>query len=64
MYSVCTLTVEETLGVAAWVSEHLTDFVPLPRPEAPWRPAEDGALLLPQDAGTDGMFVARWERVR
>ncbi|TMK63813.1 MAG: rRNA cytosine-C5-methyltransferase [Actinobacteria bacterium] len=64
VYSVCTLTAEETLGVAAWVSEHLTDFVPLPRPEAPWRPAGHGALLLPQDAGTDGMFVARWERVR
>ena len=30
---------------------------PLPPPGAPWTPHGRGALLLPQAAGTDGMFV-------
>ena len=62
VYSVCTLTREETIAVDDWAVKHLTDFVPLARPPAPWRPHGRGALVLPSDAGTDGMFVLAFER--
>jgi 16S rRNA (cytosine967-C5)-methyltransferase len=57
VYSVCTLTTEETLGVDEWAAANLPDFTPAPPPGAPWTPHGRGALLLPQAAGTDGMFV-------
>ena len=58
VYSVCTLTAAETTGVAARVLDRLGDrFRVAEPPGPPWRPAGPGALLLPQDAGTDGMFV-------
>lgn len=64
IYSVCTLTRAETVDVAetaAGVAARLgVDLVALDAPPGPWRPAGTGALLLPHDAGTDGMFVARW----
>ena len=53
VYSVCTLTVEETLGV------DLPALEPLPPPAHPWQPWGRGARLLPQTAGTDGMFLLR-----
>lgn len=56
VYSVCTLTAAETTGVAVRALEALPDFVALPAPDR-WRAHGPGALLLPQDAGTDGMFV-------
>jgi 16S rRNA (cytosine967-C5)-methyltransferase len=56
VYSVCTLTAAETTGVAQRVLAALDGFSPLARPDG-WRPHGPGALLLPQDAGTDGMFV-------
>ena len=62
VYSVCTLTNEETLGVDGWAAEHLPDLVPIPPPGAPWTPRGRGALLLPQAAGTDGMFVLQLRR--
>ena len=49
VYSVCTLTTAEGPGVAATL-----DWPTLDPPGGP--------LLLPQAAGTDGMFVARWVR--
>jgi 16S rRNA (cytosine967-C5)-methyltransferase len=52
-YSVCTLTVEETLGV------DLPRLHALPPPSDPWEPWGRGARLLPQTAGTDGMFLLR-----
>ena len=52
-YSVCTLTVEETLGV------DLLRLEALPPPAEPWEPWGRGARLLPQTAGTDGMFLLR-----
>ena len=62
VYSVCTLTAAETTGV----DEHLAAVAPameaLPPPSAPWRPWGRGALLLPQDAATDGMAVLRLRR--
>ena len=57
VYSVCTLTNEETLDVDAWAADALPEFTPLPPPGGPWIARGRGALLLPQAAGTDGMFV-------
>lgn len=57
VYAVCTITPDETVGVDEWAAEHLPEFAAEPPPAAPWRPAGRGALLLPSDAQTDGMFV-------
>jgi 16S rRNA (cytosine967-C5)-methyltransferase len=57
VYSVCTLTTAETTAIEAPAG-----FEPLPPPPEPWRPRGDGALLLPQDRGTDGMFILRLRR--
>lgn len=54
-YSVCTLTAAEGPEVAATLP-----WAPLPPPGHPWRPWGSGAVLLPQAAGTDGMYLARW----
>lgn len=58
-YSVCTLTTAETAAVDRWLGEAHPDLRPLPPPGEPWSPAGRGALLLPQTAGTDGMFLLR-----
>ena len=60
VYSVCTLTAAETLGVAAHV---LRDdrLDPLPVPGDPWLAHGPGAMLLP-DADHDGMALFRWQR--
>jgi 16S rRNA (cytosine967-C5)-methyltransferase len=57
VYAVCTLTSAEGPDVAATL-----DWPTDAAPGEPWRPHGPGALLLPQIAGTDGMFVARWHR--
>jgi 16S rRNA (cytosine967-C5)-methyltransferase len=57
VYSVCTVTHAETVAIDEWAADHLSGFDALAPPGAPWRPHGRGALLLPQDAGTDGMFV-------
>jgi 16S rRNA (cytosine967-C5)-methyltransferase len=59
VYSVCTLTEAETLGLDRWLEAEHPELVALPPPEGPWRPHGRGALLLPQAAGTDGMAVLR-----
>jgi 16S rRNA (cytosine967-C5)-methyltransferase len=59
VYSVCTLTERESLGVDDYVAKDHPDLVPLPPPDDQWRPWGRGALVLPQDAGTDGMFILR-----
>jgi 16S rRNA (cytosine967-C5)-methyltransferase len=56
-YSVCTLTALETAGIDNWLARHHPDLTPLGPPRSPWRPAGRGALLLPQAAGTDGMYL-------
>ncbi len=61
-YSVCTLAAEETVGIDAWLAEAHPTLEPLPPPGDPWRPAARGALLLPQAAGTDGMFLVQLRR--
>ena len=56
-YSVCTLTSAETAAIDRWSATELTGFAPLRPPGPPWSHAGRGALLLPQAAGTDGMFL-------
>jgi 16S rRNA (cytosine967-C5)-methyltransferase len=62
VYSVCTLTPEETIEIDNWAEHALTEFVALERAGSPWRPHGRGAILLPSDAHTDGMFVLVLER--
>jgi 16S rRNA (cytosine967-C5)-methyltransferase len=57
IYSVCTLTGEETRAIDGWLARQHPRLTPLPPPPAPWTPAGRGALLLPQAEGTDGMYV-------
>ena len=57
VYSVCTLTRAETVEVDEWLATARPDLEPVAPPGAPWEPAGRGARLLPQAAGTDGMFV-------
>ena len=59
VYSVCTVTAEETLGIDRWLAAAHPGLVALAPPGRPWRGHGRGGLLLPQDAGTDGMFVLR-----
>ena len=61
VYSVCTLTTEETLAVAAEASGDRR-LAPLPPPSAPWSPCGEGAMLLP-GADHDGMALFRWQRI-
>jgi 16S rRNA (cytosine967-C5)-methyltransferase len=56
-YSVCTLSGSETAAVDNWLARSAPALSPLPPPGPPWEPAGRGALLLPQTAGTDGMFL-------
>jgi 16S rRNA (cytosine967-C5)-methyltransferase len=56
-YSVCTLTTTETAGIDNWLAKFAPQLKPLPPPQKPWSPAGRGALLLPQEAGTDGMYL-------
>jgi 16S rRNA (cytosine967-C5)-methyltransferase len=62
VYSVCTLTREETTGVDEFLATDRPDLTALPPPDEPWQPAGRGALLLPQTAGTDGMYLVRLQR--
>jgi 16S rRNA (cytosine967-C5)-methyltransferase len=62
VYSVCTLSAAETRGVDAWAASELPELEPLARLAAPWRPHGRGAILLPSDAQTDGMFVLALRR--
>ncbi len=57
VYSVCTLTRAETIDVDEWARTSLPELVADPAPAGPWRAWGRGALLLPQVAGTDGMYL-------
>ncbi len=57
VYSVCTLTRAESVAIDEWMARTFPHLVAEPPPGDPWRPWGRGALLLPQAAGTDGMFV-------
>ena len=60
VYSVCTLTAVESLGVDDHVARVHPQMVALTPPPAPWAPWGRGAVLLPQRAGTDGMCIFRY----
>jgi 16S rRNA (cytosine967-C5)-methyltransferase len=62
VYSVCTLTRAETVGIDEWLATTHSRLAALPPPDAPWEPLGRGALLLPQVADTDGMYVLRLTR--
>lgn len=61
-YSVCTLTNAETLEIDNYFASKHPNFVPLDRPDSPWQPWGRGALLLPQVANSDGMWVLGLKR--
>jgi 16S rRNA (cytosine967-C5)-methyltransferase len=62
VYSVCTLTAAETIGVDERFATRapVEPVEPGDLPGGPWAPWGRGALLLPQAAGTDGMAVFRY----
>ena len=60
IYSVCTLTSEETIGVAGRFAASHPDWAAMEVPGSPWEPWGSGAILLPQAAGTDGMALFVW----
>ncbi len=62
VYSVCTLTRAETVEVDEWAAHELPELHAIDPPGAPWRRHGRGAILLPSDAGSDGMFVLVLER--
>jgi 16S rRNA (cytosine967-C5)-methyltransferase len=62
VYSACTLTLAETAAIDGWLAEAHPELEPLPPPAGPWEPLGRGARLLPQSAGTDGMYVLRTRR--
>lgn len=62
VYSVCTLTDAEGLAIDEHLAATRPDLVPEPLPDGPWRPYGRGARLLPQAAGTDGMYLLRLRR--
>lgn len=57
VYSVCTVTRDETLGIDDWLLRAHPGLEAVAAPGAPWRRWGRGGLLLPHDAGTDGMWV-------
>jgi 16S rRNA (cytosine967-C5)-methyltransferase len=59
VYSVCTMTLAETIAIDDWLAGAHPHLLALERPGAPWTPHGRGALLLPQTAATDGMYVLR-----
>ncbi len=63
VYSVCTLTRAETITQAAAFGERHPEATALASLAGSWRPLPGGGLVLPQDAGTDGMATFRW-RIR
>ena len=57
VYSVCTLTRAETTGIDEWLANEYPTLVADVPPPDPWLAVGRGAMLLPQTAGTDGMYV-------
>jgi 16S rRNA (cytosine967-C5)-methyltransferase len=64
VYSVCTLTRAETLDIDRWAERELPELRAVDPPGPPWRPHGRGAILLPSDAHSDGMFVLVLRRER
>lgn len=64
LYSVCTLTAVESIGIDEHLRQAHPQFVAAEMPGEPWRPWGRGAILLPQAAGTDGMAMFAYRRGR
>jgi 16S rRNA (cytosine967-C5)-methyltransferase len=64
IYSVCTLSREETIGVAEFFQNERKDFAKLEM-KNPFTPTESANELWfwPQSSDGNGMFVAAWKRV-
>ena len=62
VYSVCTLTTDESLAIDGWLAADHPELDPVEPPAPPWEPYGRGARLLPQAAGTDGMCLFRYRR--
>jgi 16S rRNA C967 or C1407 C5-methylase (RsmB/RsmF family) len=60
VYSACTMTTTETLGIDAWLADRHPRLAAQPLAGAHWRPWGRGGLVLPHDHGTDGMAVFRY----
>jgi 16S rRNA (cytosine967-C5)-methyltransferase len=60
VYSVCTLSRAEGPGMDDHVAAAHPGLEPLAVPPGPWQPSGRGALLLPQRADTDGMYLVRY----
>ena len=59
VFSVCTITERETLGIDQYVAERHPGVIALDAPGEPWEVLGRGAVLLPNVADTDGMYVLR-----
>lgn len=59
VYSACTVTRAETIAIDQHLEAAHPDLVATRAPGEPWTPIGRGALLLPQAAGTDGMYLLR-----
>ena len=63
IYSVCTVSCDETTGVAEYFQNERTDFEPLEM-RNPFKPDTSAHQLWfwPQTSGGNGMFVAAWKK--
>ena len=61
IYSVCTMTAAETTAIDNAVAQEHPKALPIPISDPRWRPHARGALILPQDHNTDGMFIALYK---
>jgi 16S rRNA (cytosine967-C5)-methyltransferase len=61
-YSVCTLTVAESIDVADHLTRVRPDLQPVDIEGELWQAWGTGVRVLPQTADTDGMALFRWRR--
>jgi len=59
IFSVCTLSRAESLEIDEWLLSEYPHLVALDPPGGVWTPLGRGAILLPQSAETDGMYLLR-----
>ncbi len=61
IFSVCTLTTDETVGIDEWIANEFPNLLPIDRPSGEgWREWGRGALVLP--GVTDGMFAVAYRK--
>ena len=59
IFSVCTLSRAESVEIDEWSLAEYPHLVALDAPGGVWTPLGRGAILLPQSADTDGMYLLR-----